>query len=65
MSDTSTDAVVGEMNEEDGGGCPVAHAPVPGQTYGPGNRDWWPNQLNLRILAKNPVEANPMVTTGR
>jgi catalase-peroxidase len=60
MSDTSTDAVVGEMNEEDGGGCPVAHGPAPGATYGPGNRDWWPNQLNLRILAKNPVEANPM-----
>ncbi len=58
MSDTSTDAVVGEMNEEDGGGCPVAHAPAP--TYGPGNRDWWPNQLNLKILAKNPAEANPM-----
>jgi catalase-peroxidase len=60
MSDPSTDAVVGEMNEDDGAGCPVAHGPAPGQTYGPGNRDWWPNQLNLRILAKNPVEANPM-----
>src|SRR3954453_23502024 len=60
MSDPSTDAVVGEMNEDDGAGCPVAHGPAPAQTYGPGNRDWWPNQLNLRILAKNPVEANPM-----
>jgi catalase-peroxidase len=60
VSDTSSDAVVGEMNEEDGGGCPVVQAPSPGPTYGPGNRDWWPSQLNLRILAKNPVEANPM-----
>ncbi len=56
MSDSSTDAVVGEMNEEDGGGCPVVHA----RAYGPGNREWWPNQLNLKILAKNPAEANPM-----
>ncbi len=60
MSDTSPDAVVGEMNDEDGGGCPVVHAPAPGPAYGPGNRDWWPSQLNLKILAKNPAEANPM-----
>jgi catalase-peroxidase len=24
------------------------------------NRDWWPNRLNLRILAKNPAVANPL-----
>jgi catalase-peroxidase len=60
VSDTRPDAVVGEMNEEDGGGCPAVHAPAPGPTYGPGNRDWWPSQLNLKILAKNPAEANPM-----
>ncbi|MGA7436402.1 MAG: catalase/peroxidase HPI [Solirubrobacterales bacterium] len=63
MSDTP-DAVVGEMNHEsDGrdGECPVVHggrAPYP--TEGGGNREWWPNRLNLKILAKNPAEANPM-----
>lgn len=24
------------------------------------NRDWWPNQLNLKILHQNPVMRNPM-----
>ncbi len=55
------DAVVGEMNEPEGngsGGCPVVHAPHP--TEGGGNRGWWPERLNLKILAKNPAEANPM-----
>jgi catalase-peroxidase len=27
---------------------------------GPSNRDWWPNQLNLRILHQNPPMGNPM-----
>jgi len=55
----STDAVVGELNEGNGG-CPVAHDRAPYPTEGGGNRGWWPNQLNLKILAKNPAEANPM-----
>ena len=59
MSD-SPDAVVGEMNEENGGGCPVAHERAPHPTEGGGNRGWWPNRLNLKILAKNPAEANPL-----
>ncbi|MFN8217730.1 MAG: catalase/peroxidase HPI [Solirubrobacterales bacterium] len=51
------------MNEETGaeaGGCPVAHDRAPYPSEGGGNRGWWPNRLNLRILAKNPLEANPM-----
>ncbi|MCG6904201.1 MAG: catalase/peroxidase HPI [Rhodobacter sp.] len=27
---------------------------------GRSNRDWWPNQLNLRILHQNPPAGNPM-----
>ncbi|WP_219933801.1 catalase/peroxidase HPI [Streptomyces sp. NWU49] len=27
---------------------------------GPSNRDWWPNQPNLRILRKHPAMADPM-----
>jgi catalase-peroxidase len=68
------DAAVGDMNVEsaegpvstpdmtqDAGGCPVAHErsayPVEG---GNSNQRWWPTRLNLRILAKNPAEADPM-----
>ncbi len=63
MSDTTKhDAAVGDMNsEESEARCPVAHARVPSHpTEGVGNRDWWPNQLNLKILRKHPVVANPM-----
>ena len=48
------------MNEESDGGCPVAHDRFPHPTEGIGNQEWWPNRLNLKILAKNPAEANPM-----
>ncbi|MQA60763.1 MAG: catalase/peroxidase HPI [Actinophytocola sp.] len=59
MSD-SPDAVVGEMNEETAGGCPVSAGRRSHPTEGGGNRDWWPNQLNLKILRKHPAVANPM-----
>ncbi len=53
------DAVVGDMNSaESEGGCPVRESNHP--TEGAGNRDWWPKQLNLKILRKNPAVANPM-----
>ncbi len=56
----STDAVVSDMNEESDGGCPVTHDRFPYPTQGGGNQQWWPSRLNLKILAKNPVEADPM-----
>jgi catalase-peroxidase len=56
----SPDAVVGEMNEESGGGCPVSAGRPAHPTEGAGNRDWWPERLNLKILRKNPAVANPM-----
>ena len=36
--------------------------PVTGSTAGGGtsNRDWWPNQLNLKILHQNSHMSNPM-----
>ncbi|WP_433172745.1 catalase/peroxidase HPI [Actinoallomurus sp. CA-150999] len=46
--------------EEAGGGCPVAHGRAAHPTQGGGNRQWWPDRLNLRILAKNPAVANPL-----
>ena len=53
------DPVVVEGATPESGGCPVA----PGLTHptqGDANQDWWPNRLNLKILAKNPAVANPM-----
>jgi catalase-peroxidase len=55
----SPDGVVGEINEP-AGGCPVAHERAPHPTQGGGNRGWWPDRLNLKILAKNPAVANPL-----
>ena len=59
MSDTP-DAVIGEMNDESAGGCPVSTGRSNHPTEGAANRDWWPNQLNLKILRKHPAVANPM-----
>ncbi|WP_433532974.1 catalase/peroxidase HPI [Micromonospora sp. CA-263727] len=54
------DAVVHDANAGSESRCPVAHGRAPHPTQGGGNRGWWPNQLNLKILAKNPVVANPL-----
>ena len=53
------DPVVAEGPTPETGECPV----LPGRvhpTAGDANSEWWPNRLNLKILAKNPVESNPM-----
>ncbi|MDX6236726.1 MAG: catalase-peroxidase [Kribbellaceae bacterium] len=59
----STPESQGESSAASQGGCPVAHDRAPHPTYGGGNRGWWPNQLNLKILAKNPAVANPLGET--
>ncbi|MGC7096846.1 catalase/peroxidase HPI [Amycolatopsis lurida] len=59
MSDTP-DAVVGEMNVESAGGCPVSAGRFKHPTEGGTNQEWWPNQLNLKILRKHSAVANPM-----
>ncbi|ABK11932.1 catalase/peroxidase HPI [Burkholderia orbicola] len=38
------------------GKCPFNH----GKRNGTTNRDWWPNQLNLKILHQHSSEADPM-----
>ncbi len=40
------------MSSTDESKCPVTH--------GRSNRDWWPNQLDLRLLQQNPPMANPL-----
>jgi catalase-peroxidase len=36
--------------------CPFLHA----AGRGPSNRDWWPNQLNLKILHQHSSQSDPM-----
>jgi len=43
------------------GQCPVMHGAHARTTSGgTSNRDWWPNQLNLKILHQNSALSNPM-----
>jgi catalase-peroxidase len=39
--------------------CPFTGA-VTDNKMGPTNKEWWPNQLNLKVLHNNPVEGDPM-----
>jgi catalase-peroxidase len=46
---------------ETGGKCPVQRGSGGATTFaGRSNRDWWPNQLNLRILHQHSALSNPM-----
>ncbi|MDX3750979.1 catalase/peroxidase HPI [Streptomyces sp. AK08-02] len=54
------DAIVTDAKTEGTGGCPVAHTRAAHPTQGGGNRQWWPESLNLKILAKNPAVSNPL-----
>ena len=49
-------------NESAGAGkCPVVHGAANRTHHGlRSNRDWWPNQLNLRILAQHTTLSDPM-----
>ena len=47
------DAIVTDAKPEETGGCPVAHGRAAHPTQGGGNRQWWPERLNLKILAKD------------
>ncbi|MEW2383049.1 catalase/peroxidase HPI [Micromonospora sp. NPDC047707] len=54
------EAVVHDASAGSESRCPVAHGRAPHPTQGGGNRGWWPNSINLKILAKNPAERNPL-----
>ncbi|MFK4694406.1 catalase/peroxidase HPI, partial [Streptomyces pristinaespiralis] len=60
MSENPDAIVTDPKTEGRGGGCPVAHERAPHPTQGGGNRQWWSERLNLKILAKNPAVANPL-----
>jgi catalase-peroxidase len=44
------------MMTETTGKCPVMHTGTGGTT----NKDWWPNQLNLKMLSQNTPDTNPL-----
>ena len=44
-------------NDAGAGKCPVIHGAVKHFTV---NRDWWPNQLNIRVLHQHSGLSNPM-----
>jgi len=44
------------QNKDGAGRCPVTG----GSSRGTTNRDWWPNQLNLKILHQHSNKSNPM-----
>lgn len=48
-------------SDSPGGKCPVMHGVAKNSTNElRGNRDWWPNQLNLNILHQNHPSSDPM-----
>ena len=49
---TPTDETPGDVSRPEK--CPVAH------TTAKGNRDWWPNQLDLSVLHQHSLRSNPM-----
>jgi catalase-peroxidase len=46
------------MNGNNLGKCPIAHGAT--SVGMRSNKDWWPNQLNLRILHQNSSKADPL-----
>ncbi|MEZ7812821.1 MAG: catalase/peroxidase HPI [Paracoccaceae bacterium] len=49
------------MEKNDISKCPVMHGSVTkAGNGGSSNRDWWPNQLNLKILHQNAPQSNPL-----
>ncbi|HEV2633878.1 MAG TPA: catalase/peroxidase HPI [Actinocrinis sp.] len=58
--DVNNDAIVTDAKTDEVSGCPVAHGRALPPVQGGGNRQWWPERLNLKILAKNPPATNPL-----
>jgi len=52
---------IGEaQTDQTEGGCPAGFGRVRPPVEGGGNRDYWPNSINLKILQKNPDVINPL-----
>jgi catalase-peroxidase len=53
------ETVEADMNTAEAGGCPVHSGRMGHPTESASNTDWWPNQLNLKILRKHQAVADP------
>ena len=64
MAETTPSTPTKKPDMSDISKCPVMGNPAPANRHtaaaAMGNRDWWPNQLNLSILHQNNVRGNPM-----
>src|SRR3954471_3442237 len=50
-----------DQKTETAGKCPVAHGARPKATFaGRSFREWWPNQLNLKVLHQNSALSDPL-----
>ncbi len=62
--DGNDNLTAGETGEASGGKCPVHRNARRHTSNGMrSSRDWWPNQLNLKILHQNSPLSNPMGPT--
>ena len=60
MSENHDPVVVEGATPESGARNVRSRTGLAHPTMGDANREWWPNKLNLKILAKNPAVANPL-----
>jgi catalase-peroxidase len=58
ICDTARREMEGNMDAGTAGTCPVVHGTTNLGMIS--NSDWWPNQLNLRILRQNSPQSDPM-----
>jgi len=49
-----------DQKPDSAGKCPVPHGNA---AHRPGNRDWWPNQLDVQVLHGHNVRSDPMGET--
>ncbi|MFJ9712025.1 catalase/peroxidase HPI [Streptomyces sp. NPDC101234] len=52
------EATVVDPKTDEASRCPVVNGQAPYPAQGGGNRQWWPDRLNLKMLSKN-TSANP------
>jgi catalase-peroxidase len=57
--ETESTTVTGEETEA-AGACPFVPEELPRPTTGDANQVWWPNRLNVNLLAYNPDERDPL-----
>src|SRR5690348_34073 len=55
---TRSEGNMDAKTDEKAGKCPVVHGTT--NVGMRSNSDWWPNQLNLRILRQNSPQSDPM-----